>query len=147
MVAGANTVGAVAYSNTTAFGGDNAPEHFSSVGTGEFLLGADGAPLAAPQSTDKVDFLAPDGSVTSVFAPFFGTSAAAPVAAAVAALMLQAHPGLTPAQVTGMLEQSAEPAAGSVLATGAGLIWAPGAVQLALGSTNSNAATSGGLFG
>jgi subtilisin family serine protease len=143
MVADANTVGAVAYSATQAFGGSNTVQSFSSVGTGEFLLNASGQLLATPETTDKVNFLAPDGSMTSVFAPFYGTSAAAPVAAAVAALMLQADPSLTPAQVTSILEESAAPATGPAGGVGAGLIQAPGAVQLALGMHS----TLGGIIG
>lgn len=131
MVADANTVGAVAYSATTAFGGTNTVESFSSVGTGTILLNAAGQHLATPTSTGKVNFVSPDGSVTSVFAPFYGTSAAAPGAAAVAALMLQADPSLTPGQVTALLEQSAAPATGTDMSAGAGLINADAAVQLA----------------
>jgi len=132
MVADANTVGAVAYSATQAFGGSNTVQSFSSQGTGEILFNAQGQRLVAPVTTDKVNFLAPDGSITSVFAPFYGTSAAAPDAAAVAALMLQADPSLTPGQVTSILEATAAPATGSDLAIGAGLIQAPAAVALAL---------------
>jgi subtilisin family serine protease len=80
-----------------------------------------------------VDFLAPDGSVTSVFAPFYGTSAAAPDAAAVAALVLQSDPALTPAQLTQVLEASAIPASGPAAALGAGLVQADTAVSIALG--------------
>lgn len=133
MVPGANTVGAVAWSNTTAFGGNNAAEPYSSVGTGDILFNAAGQRLATPQSTAKVNFTAPDGSITSVFAPFYGTSAAAPDAAAVAALALQANPHLTPAQVTSVLEQSAAPAGGGgASAIGYGLVQADSAVALAL---------------
>ena len=132
MLPAVNTVGAMAWSATPGFGGSNLPERFSSVGTGTFLFDSSGTRLAQPQSAAKVDFLAPDGSVTSVLAPFYGTSAAAANAAGVAALVLQADPALTPAQVTQVLEQSALPAGGSALATGAGLIQAPAAVQLAL---------------
>lgn len=133
MVMGDNTVGAMDWSSTPAFEGDNTVEPFSSVGSGDFLLDANGDPLSQPEAADKVNFLAPDGDVTSVFAPFYGTSAAAPAAAAVAALMLQANPNLTPAQITALLEQSAEPANGAAFATGAGLIQADAAVGLALG--------------
>lgn len=137
MIAAANTVGAIDYTNTPAFGGDGDIENYSSVGTGTILLGANGQPLAKPVSTGKVNFVAPDGNMTSVFAPFYGTSAAAPVAAAVAALMLQADPSLTPGQVTALLEQSAIPVAAPDLAGGAGLIQADTAVQLALALGNS----------
>jgi subtilisin family serine protease len=133
ILPGVNTVGAVAWYNTAAFGGSNAVESFSSEGTGTFLLDPDGTRLASPQAAGSVDFLAPDGSVTSVFAPFYGTSAAAPDAAAVAALVLQADPALTPAQVTQVLEASAIPASGAASAVGAGLIQADTAVSIALG--------------
>ncbi|MBN9511500.1 MAG: S8 family serine peptidase [Alphaproteobacteria bacterium] len=133
ILPGVNTVGAVAWYNTAAFGGSNTVESFSSEGTGTFLFGPEGTPLASPQAAGSVDFLAPDGSVTSVFAPFYGTSAAAPDAAAVAALVLQADPALTPAQVTQVLEASAIPASGATSAVGAGLIQADTAVSIALG--------------
>ncbi len=131
MVTDANTVGAVAYAATTAFGGTNTVESFSSVGTGMMLFNSAGQRLTTPDSTGKVNFVSPDGSMTSVFAPFYGTSAAAPGAAAVAALMLQADPSLTPGQVTQLLEQSAAPATGTVMSAGAGLIQADSAVALA----------------
>lgn len=128
---GANTVGAVAWTNTPRFGGNGSPEAFSSVGSGQLLFDASGHRLATPQSANKVSFLAPDGSMTSVLAPFFGTSAAAPNAAAVAALMLQADPALSPAQVSDILARTAAPVAGSAGAVGAGLIQADAAVAMA----------------
>ena len=131
MVPGANTVGAMAWSAAPRFGGGNTPESFSSVGTGTYLLAANGAPMAQPVSTAKVDFLAPDGSMTGVLAPFYGTSAAAANAAGVAALVLQADPALRPAQLTQVLEQTAVPANGPALAAGAGLLQADAAVQAA----------------
>ncbi len=134
LVAGANTVGAEAWSSTPAFGGNGQVEGFSSVGSGQLLFDAAGHRLAQPVDTGKVSFVAPDGSMTSVFAPFYGTSAAAPNAAAVAALVLQADPLLTPAQVTAILKQSAVPAYSAFGggAVGAGLIQADRAVSLAL---------------
>lgn len=133
MVPGANTVGAMAWSASPAFSGSDTPESFSSVGSGTFLLGPNGTPLAVPQSTQKVDFLAPDGSMTSVLAPFYGTSAAAANAAGVAALVMQADPALSPTQLSQILEQTATPAYGGSMATGAGLLDASSAVQMALG--------------
>jgi subtilisin family serine protease len=131
MVTTANTVGAMAYSSTPAFGGNDTIENFSSIGPGESLYNSSGNALASPVDPGKVNFVGPDGSITSVFAPFYGTSAAAPNAAAVAALMLQANPDLTPLQVTNMMEASATTALGPAGGTGAGLIQADGAVGLA----------------
>jgi subtilisin family serine protease len=56
----------------------------------------------------KPDFTAADGVTTTPpgFAPFFGTSAAAPHAGAIAALVLSYNPGLTPAQVRTVLTNS-----------------------------------------
>lgn len=133
MVMGDNTVGAMAWSSTPRFGGNNRTETFSSVGTGNILFDAAGNRLTTAESPSKVNFLAADGSITSVFAPFYGTSAAAPGAAAVAALMLQANHALSPNQVTSLLEQSAAPAGGAAFSTGAGLIQADAAVRLAIG--------------
>lgn len=131
MIPAANTVGAV-----NANDGTNPPvlEPYSSVGPGEVLFDANGNRLAQPIDPDKINFTAPDGIATSVFNPFYGTSAAAPNAAAVAALMLEANPNLTPAQVTADLEQSALVMnGGSNAADGAGFIQAPGALRAALG--------------
>jgi len=131
-VAAANTVGAVAYTQTSAYGGKNAVESFSSVGPGSLLFDANGNRLAQATSAGGVDFIAPDGAATNVFNPFYGTSAAAPNAAAVAALMLQANHNLTPAQVSTDLLASTIGSSGAASAAGGGLIQAPAAVKLAL---------------
>lgn len=140
-VAAANTVGAVGYSQTSAYGGRNAVESFSSVGPGSLLFDANGNRLAQATSSGGVDFIAPDGSATSVFNPFYGTSAAAPNAAGVAALMLQANHSLTPAQVSADLLASTIGSSGSASAAGGGLIQAPAAVKLAL-ATKATVATN-----
>ncbi len=132
LVGGANTVGAINYAATPAFGGGGMVEGFSSVGSGEILFDAAGHRLPAPVDAGKVSFVAPDGSVTSVLAPFFGTSAAAPNAAAVAALVLQADPALSPYQVSDILARSAAPVSAGLGAGGAGLVQADAAVQMAL---------------
>ncbi|NJO13700.1 MAG: S8 family serine peptidase [Gammaproteobacteria bacterium] len=106
---GAEAVGAAAFFNTTAFGPFVAGcspaclEPFSSAGGTPLLLNEAGERLRSPKLLLKPGFTAPDGANTSFFASdinlpavgepdgfpnFFGTSAAAPHAAAVAALML-----------------------------------------------------------
>ena len=77
------------------------PEAFSSRGPAFKLFDVTGNRLAAPEDRHKPDLTAADGVVTSVpnFAPFFGTSAAAPSAAGIAALLLSAKPSL-PVDVT-----------------------------------------------
>jgi subtilisin family serine protease len=131
MVPEANTVGAIAYSQTKAFGGGGSIEAFSSRGPGSFLFDAEGNRLDTPLSSTGVDYVAPDGSATSVFNPFYGTSAAAPNAAAVAALMLQVNPNLTPAQLSAILASSTVTARGPAGGAGAGLIQAAAAVKAA----------------
>jgi len=72
--------------------------------------------LAIPQIRLKPEIVAPDGANTSFFGRdvepdgfpnFFGTSAAAPHAAAVATLMLQAVPTMAPDRVYEILETTA----------------------------------------
>ena len=67
------------------------------------------------------------------FAPFYGTSAAAPVAAASAALLLQLQPDLTPAQISADLAASAVGQGGGAN-VGAGLIQATGALAVSDGA-------------
>jgi uncharacterized repeat protein (TIGR01451 family) len=80
-------------------------EPFSSVGGTPILYADNGTPIAAtyPQQPNLV---APDGVATTL-GGFFGTSAAAPHAAAVAALMLQANPGLSLAQIQSAMDTTA----------------------------------------
>ena len=137
-----NTVGAINAADAAAFGTPSDwTKSYSSVGPGTLLYDSSGNALATPTSAGKVDFVAPDAAATTVSTvssasgPFEGTSAAAPDAAAVAALMRQANPALTPAQVTQDLAASALPMGLPVAQQGAGLIQAPGAVALALGNT------------
>ena len=130
--AGVNSVGAVDYIDTPAFGTTPAQlEDYSSVGPGEILFGADGQRLPSPESPGAPQFVSVDGPSTHPLNPFFGTSAAAPDAAAVAALMLEANPGLTTAQVTALLAQSAVSLGLPMSEQGAGLIQADLAVALA----------------
>jgi hypothetical protein len=135
LVPGVDTVGAAYWANSPAYNvASNWTEWFSSTGPGQLLFNQTGTALSPSVLAGKVDFVGPDGIETSVpgFQGFYGTSAAAPDAAAVAALMLQANPALTPAQVTSMLEASALNMNLPAADQGAGFVQAPGAVQLAL---------------
>ncbi len=130
----ASALGAQAVA-AAAFYEQNTPEDFSSIGPVTMLFNADGTRKAAPEFRAKPDILATDGADTSFFYPgddvdgngfnnFFGTSAAAPDAAAVAALVKQANPTWTNAQIVARLKATADPTAGGgdVNAVGAGLI-------------------------
>ncbi len=129
-------VGAVRF-NTVA-----QPERFSSRGPVTHYFGpvigtAPAAPLGAAEVVPKPDLAASDGVVTTFFGSaqggvhrFFGTSAAAPHAAAVAALMRQANPGAGIAQLRAALTSSAKPVgAFGREDVGAGLVDAYGAVE------------------
>jgi len=111
--AGAISTGAIRF-NTTA-----APEYFSSRGPVTHLFGpVDGAtpaePLAEAETISKPDLTATDGGINTFFgAPvsggyrFYGTSAAAPHAAAVAALVRDGAPEASAAQVREALTATA----------------------------------------
>jgi serine protease AprX len=75
------------------------------------------------------------GTIATAAQPYLslsGTSMAAPVVSATVALMLQANPALTPAEVKGILQASAERHEDySALAQGAGFLDARAAVELA----------------
>ena len=129
---GVNSVAAVNVADTPAEGqAVPSTEPYSSAGPGETYIDAAGNTLATPVSDGAPDFAATDGTPTSVFSPFDGTSAAAPNAAAVSLLMLQADSRLAPAQVTYLLERSAI-STGNSITGGAGLIQADTAVEGAL---------------
>jgi subtilisin-like proprotein convertase family protein len=83
-------------------------ETFTSDGPRRVFYQPDGTPITPGNFTStggtvrpKPDITAADGVQTTVpgFDPFFGTSAAAPHAAAIAALVLSGNPGITPAEV------------------------------------------------
>lgn len=130
--AGAIAVGAAAFFNTPEFGTNPARLNgFSSAGGIEILFDTDGNPTS--KFRDKPEITAPDGGNTSFFGfdsagdqdslpNFFGTSAAAPHAAGVAALLLERHPELTPTEVERILRDSAldivQRSGGAVIGTG-----------------------------
>ena len=86
------------------------PERFTSDGPRRVFFEADGTPIAGGgEVRQKPDITAADGVTTSVdgFDPFFGTSAAAPHAAAIAGLVLSGNPGATSADVREAFEATA----------------------------------------
>ena len=171
--AGAMAVGAASYDDTPAFG--RTPpvvEYYSSKGGIPIYFRPDGTALTTPMVRQKPEIVAPDNANTSFFyggydyesdgSPnFAGTSAAAPHAGAVAALLLQARPTLTPDQVKTALQTSAidmnDPGTagfdtGFDYATGYGLVQADRAYQaigacttVASGSWNNPATWSCGV--
>ena len=136
---GAEAVGAAAYFDTPNFG-QSPPllEPFSSAGFTHIYF--DTAGNAVFSVRNKPDIVAPDGTDTTFFGSdiepngfpnFFGTSAAAPHAAAVAALLLECDSTLTPDDVYNLLETTAidMDAPGYDFDTGYGLINADSAAQ------------------
>jgi hypothetical protein len=135
LAAGALAVGAAFFVSSPSCGFTPTLEPFSSAGGDPILFDSTGTrlPLAQQVPRQKPDLVGPDGgndtflgftlasgnppipdpsTVTQCannakFPNFFGTSAAAPHVASIAALMLQADPALTPAQIYGFLRQSA----------------------------------------
>ena len=151
--AGANTVSMAATNWNSAKNGtlpftggaSNPTETFSSDGprkvfynpngtaitAGNFLFGTNGG-----TTLTKPDLAAADGNstLTPGFNPFFGTSSSAPHAAGIAALIMQARPTYTPAQVkTAMTATALDTMAPGVdRDSGYGLTMALPAVQYAL---------------
>ncbi len=92
---------------------------FTSKGPATILFAANGTRLGAPVVRNKPDFAALQGTNTTFFLGndfepdgfpnFFGTSAAAPHAAAIAALVRQRFPAETPAQIYQRIRNSADP--------------------------------------
>jgi len=130
--AGAAAIGAAFFAQTPRCGTTPAVlEYYSSAGGDPILFDKSGVRLAAPQYRQKPDFVGPDGVNTSFFGfplaassfkdtssvpecqnnasynNFFGTSAATPHVAAVAALMRQANPALTPTEIYNALQSTA----------------------------------------
>jgi subtilase family protein len=145
--AGARAVGAARWSNTPAFG-VNPPllQPYSSGGVTPILFDIAGNRLATPIVRHKPEIVAPDGVFTTSFGislpgtsfpSFFGTSAAAPHAAGVAALMLEKNLSLPPATIYSTLENTAFNmlTPGFDLDTGFGLVQADAAVRAALGAS------------
>lgn len=109
-----------AHRGVTAFtgGSSNPDEQFSSDGPRKVFFNPDGTPITPGLFTFasgggttliKPDAGAADGVSTATpgFAPFFGTSAAAPHAAGIAALVKSANPALTNQQIYSILRNTA----------------------------------------
>jgi len=153
----AATPAATAFSGTNVgpypnpFGASNVTETFSSDGPRRIFFQADGTPYTPGNFSatggilrQKPDISAADGVTVSgaggFDSPFFGTSAAAPHAGAISALIKQARPSLTSAQIRTVLTSSAIDieAAGVDRDSGAGIIMATAALQAA-GATAAGA--------
>jgi subtilisin family serine protease len=150
--AGANTVSTAAtYWNSAKTGtkpftgAANPNEIFSSDGPRKIFFNPDGTPITPGNflfgtnggtTLQKPDLAAADGTSakTPGFLPFFGTSAAAPHAAGIAALILSVQPTWTPAQVLNAMTSTAldSMAPGIDRDSGNGIVMALPAVQYAL---------------
>ena len=117
--AGAIGVAAADWFNTPAFG-QTPPlgESFTSRGGTQIYFDTQGNALATPETRTTVDITMADGGNNTFFGSdissdadtlpnFYGTSAAAPNAAAIAALLLQGSPTSTDAQIQAALESTA----------------------------------------
>ncbi len=137
------------------FSSANLSETFSSDGPRRIILSPTGEELTPGNRTfsggvlrQKPDLTAADGVSTSApgFATFFGTSAAAPHAAAIAGLVRSALPTLTQSQVRNLLTSTAIDieVAGVDRTTGAGIVMPVPALQAggAVGQPSLSAGTA-----
>lgn len=174
--AGAVAVGAAFFFQTPLCGTSPAKrETFSSLGGEPILFDTTGHRLATPVVRQKPEVVGPDGgnntflgfsagtlstSVTQCqnnksFPNFFGTSAATPHVASLAALMLQTNSTLTPTQIVTALETSASSMDGSspnfndgfgfVQAAAALALLAPGPPALTASATSVTTGSSATL--
>ncbi len=139
--AGAEAVGTADYRQTPEFGTDPPVKEFSSAGPTRILFKTNGT--STFEERQKPEIVAPDGTNTTFsggsdpegdgFPNFYGTSAAAPHAAGVAALLLEADgSALDPASLYSALERTAADmgAAGFDFDSGFGLVRADLALDL-----------------
>lgn len=135
------------------YGEDQVSERFTSDGPRRVFFRPGGAPLTpgdlsstGGQVRRRPNLAAADGVSTSVpdYSPFFGTSASAPHAAAMAALALSGHPGLTPAALRRAMTRTAIDieAPGRDRDTGTGIVDAT-ALLAAVGVSGQSYATAG----
>ena len=133
---GALTVAASNFATPTV------PETYSSRGPVTHFFDARGTRLATPEMRQKPDLAGPDGVKTSVpgFSPFPGTSAAAPAAAGIAALIRSAKPAMPVDELYAIMTSPSNavdcPAPGNPdIECGAGFLLADSAMEMALDST------------
>ncbi|MBD2700199.1 S8 family serine peptidase [Spirosoma sp. BT702] len=113
------STGAAYYRDTPAFNNGLTTanlEYYSSAGGTPILFDLNGTRLTSPITRQKPEITSVDGTNTTFFGfdaegdgkpNFFGTSASAPHAAAVAALMKQKVPSITPAAILSALKSTA----------------------------------------
>lgn len=113
VASGSAAVGA-AFDHSTPYYGVDPPlvESYSAAGGTPKLFDFEGKRLAKPEIREQPKFVGPDGAINTFFPTpdhpyFFGTSAAAPHVAAVAALMLEANPELEPSKIVEILQNTA----------------------------------------
>jgi hypothetical protein len=126
MAEGAMAVAAAPFYNTQEYNPNADPaslEPFSSKGGISIRFDQNGDPLSTPEDREKPDVTGVDGVDNTFFGTdiddtffngidadphpnFFGTSAAAPNVAAIAALIKQARPGLSPTELYTRLEEN-----------------------------------------
>jgi hypothetical protein len=135
---GSITVGAVPSDDA----GLNDGEPFSSRGPKTILFDSAGNRLATPEVRQKPEIAATDNVSTTVpgFDPFLGTSAAAPSAAGVAALIRSARPSLGPDAVKAIMTDSrttndCNPVGEPDFVCGFGLVFADSSVLAARDTT------------
>jgi PKD repeat protein len=154
--AGAEAVGAAFFLETPEYLADPPLlEPYSSKGGTPILFSSNGVRLGSSIVRSKPEITAVDGVNTTFFFSdsykgdgiddFFGTSAAAPHAAGIAALMLDAKTGATPQQINAALEGSAIDMNGIGFDhdSGYGLIQADAAIATLLAAGGNNLPTAG----
>jgi hypothetical protein len=156
----------LAYTNAFIGGQANPVEFYSSDGPRHVFFNQDGGAITPGNFSStggairqKPDVAAADDVTTSVpgFAPFQGTSAAAPHAAAIAALLKSYNPALTPDQLRSCLTTSAldnmapgvdrDSGYGIVMATTALASAPPDALLIAPATSVATSGKVGGPFG
>jgi hypothetical protein len=118
------------------------PEPFSSRGPVTHFFDANGDPLAVPEVRQKPDLAGPDNVLTSVpgFDQFQGTSAAAPAAAGIAALIRSAKPAMAIDELYAIMIDPANaldclPPGNPDVDCGVGFVLADSALTMALDGT------------